>query len=103
MEEITIQPDMMERQFYRVLVSRGMSESNARICADLFTTNSVEGALTHGVYRFPRFVSYIDEGVIIPNAEPKCEHEGGALEVWNGNSGPGPLNALTCTRRVMEL
>jgi 3-dehydro-L-gulonate 2-dehydrogenase len=35
--------------------------------------------------------------------EPVCVHRAGALEQWNGQLGPGPLNALTCTDRAIDL
>jgi 3-dehydro-L-gulonate 2-dehydrogenase len=38
-----------------------------------------------------------------PDNEAICIHSAGALEQWNGQLGPGPLNALACTDRAIEL
>src|SRR5262249_23548911 len=75
----------------------------AKQCAAVFTNNTVDGVYTHGVYRFPRFIEYIKKGVVIPDAEPTLVHKSGALEQWNGNRGPGPLNAMHATNTAMKL
>jgi 3-dehydro-L-gulonate 2-dehydrogenase len=41
--------------------------------------------------------------VVIPNAEPTLVHKTGALEQWDGNAGPGPLNAIQATNAAMKL
>ena len=92
----------MENEFSRILSARGFSGEKARQCADIFTRNSLEGIYSHGVNRFPRFVEYVEKGLVIPDAEAEPVHAAGALEQWNGNLGPGPLNARRCTRRAMS-
>jgi len=93
----------MEAEFTRILLKHSFREDKARLCASVFTSNSVDGVLSHGVNRFPRFVKYIKNGFIDVNAEPELIHSAGAVEQWNGKLGPGPLNAIKCTNRVMEL
>ena len=48
-------------------------------------------------------MNYIQKGWVDVNAEPSLEREFGALRVYNGNMGPGVLNALYCADRAMEL
>ena len=93
----------MKSQFKQILLSYNFTNEKADKCADIFATNSLEGIYSHGVYRFPRFVEYIKKGYIKVNAEPELIHSVGALEQWNGNLGPGPLNAEICTNRAMEI
>lgn len=93
----------MRRVFYQILVQNNFPEKKAACCADIFTANSLDGVYTHGVNRFPRFVEYVRQGVIKPDAEPTFTHGFGALEQWNGNYGPGPLNAVHATERAMKL
>jgi 3-dehydro-L-gulonate 2-dehydrogenase len=100
---IRIPVPQMEAEFTRILLKHGFREDKARICASVFRGNSVDGVLSHGVNRFSRFVKYIINGLIDANAEPELVHSAGAIEQWNGKSGPGPLNAIRCTERVMEL
>jgi 3-dehydro-L-gulonate 2-dehydrogenase len=100
---IRIQAAKMEEEFIRILLKFGFREDKAFVCAKVFTNNSLEGILSHGVNRFPRFVNYITKGHIDINAEPELVHSAGAVEQWNGNLGPGILNAIKCTERVMQL
>lgn len=93
----------MTSEFKRILIKNGFNPENADTCAGIFTRNSLEGVYSHGVNRFPRFVKNIGEGFIKPDAVPTIVHKTGSLEQWNGNLGPGPLNALFATNRVMKL
>src|SRR5688572_4195257 len=100
---IHIQKQEMFDTFLRVLLQKGFSRSKAETCAEVFTTNSLEGIYTHGVNRFPRFISYIDKGYVKIDQEPSRVGGFGALEQWDGNLGPGPLNALAATDRAMHV
>lgn len=103
MESVKVSFDEMQKEFKRILVKHNFAEDKADTCARIFVTNSLEGIYSHGVYRFPRFVNYIQKGFVIPDAEPEKISGIGAIEQWNGNLGPGPLNAEFCTKRAMEL
>lgn len=93
----------MENIFFNILTRHGFSESKARTCAQVFTENSIDGVYTHGVNRFPRFVQYVKDGYVHADAEPVKSGGFGNIEQWNGNLGPGPLNALKATDRATEL
>jgi 3-dehydro-L-gulonate 2-dehydrogenase len=101
--KIRISKEKMKSEFSRILLKRGFTEENAEKCAEIFTLNSLEGVYSHGVNRFSRFVSYIGEGLIIPDAVPTLTHRAGSIEQWNGNLGPGPLNATFSTDRATRL
>jgi len=93
----------MKSEFVRILTELGFTGSKADRCAGIFTLNSLEGVYSHGVNRFPRFVTNIKEGYIVPEAEPSLVNRAGSVEQWNGNLGPGPLNASFSTERAMEI
>lgn len=90
-------------EFQRILVGRGFSEENAGRAAQIFAENSLDGVYSHGVNRFPRVISYLDQGEIDPKASADCELRFGALERWNGNRGLGPLNARLAMERACEI
>ncbi|HEV7330969.1 MAG TPA: 3-dehydro-L-gulonate 2-dehydrogenase [Flavisolibacter sp.] len=100
---VMISQDEMQQTFFSVLSHIGITEEKARACAAVFTTNSVDGVYTHGVNRFPVFVQYVQEGLVDKDAEPALNTAMGSLEQWNGNGGPGPLNALAATDRAVHL
>ena len=100
---IRIPYDQMKAEFFRILLRQGFTSERAYKCAEIFTLNSLEGVYSHGVNRFPRFVKNIKDGLILPGAIPTLTHRTGAIEQWNGNLGPGPLNAVFATDRVMDI
>lgn len=93
----------MTARFKEILIDTGLNPEDATTCAELFATNSLEGVYTHGVNRFPRFVEYIRSGHIAPHAAPSRKSNLGALEQWDGQLGPGPLNALKACDRAVAL
>lgn len=103
MNEIRIAYYDLLDQFKEILLRKGFTDASADSCARIFADNSLDGVYSHGVNRFPRFIRYIEKGYIHKDAEPVLVHSAGALEQWNGNLGPGPLNATSATTRAMEL
>src|SRR6187551_323800 len=93
----------MANVFFTVLLQHGLSPEKAKTCADIFATNSLEGVYTHGVNRFPRFIQYIKNNYIKVDHEAQQRTVAGCIEQWDGQLGPGPLNALQCTHRSMEI
>ena len=86
-----------------VLVRLGMAEERAQSCARLFAETTRDGVYTHGINRFPRFVGTVRNGSV--NVKAAAERVAGfaALERWDGNRGPGNLNALAAMDRAISL
>lgn len=93
----------MYDEFLRVLLKIGFSQDRAALCAKLFTETSRDGVYTHGLNRFPRFIKNIQDGHIKIGAVPKLTETSGVLERWDGNLGPGNLNAYFCMERAINL
>ena len=102
-QTIRISAEAMKSEFFRILLNLGFSEHNADKCADIFTVNSLEGVYSHGINRFFRFVRNTQEGLIKPEAVPTFIHRFGSIEQWDGNLGPGPLNASFASDRATEV
>jgi len=100
---IYIAPEEMLKRFTAILLNQNIDEDRANAMAKIFTDNSIDGIYTHGVNRFPVFVQYIKDGHVNPNATPSLIHKFGGLEQWDGNGGPGTLNAIHATESAMEL
>ena len=99
-QHIRIPFDQMKSEFARILIKSGFPRLKAEKCGEIFAVNSLEGVYSHGANRFPRFVRNVLDGFVIPSAEPAIVHSAGSLEQWNGNLGPGPLNAVFATERA---
>ncbi|MGH2563780.1 MAG: 3-dehydro-L-gulonate 2-dehydrogenase, partial [Ginsengibacter sp.] len=100
---VTVTVNEMQETFTSILVKYNFTEERALECAKVFTESSIDGIYTHGVNRFPRFVQYIMEGYVKPGGVPSLENKLGGIEQWNGNLGPGILNAVQVTGTVMSL
>ena len=93
----------MQATIKSALMSAGMSETKADICARIHTESSCDGVYSHGLNLVERVVNYLGSGLIIADAEPSQEASLGVMEVHNGNMGPGILNALFCMNRATEI
>ncbi|HVE61887.1 MAG TPA: 3-dehydro-L-gulonate 2-dehydrogenase [Chitinophagaceae bacterium] len=102
-DTILISPQQMHERFESLLLDLNFTKEKAYDCAKIFTNNSIDGIYTHGVNRFPVFVQYVKAGHVRPDAIPTLYHKFGGIEQWNGNQGPGPLNAVHATESAMQL
>ena len=93
----------MRDTFTRILAKLGYTADKALQCATVFTNNTVDGVYTHGVYRFLKFVQYTKEGWVKKDAAPTLKSKFAGIEQWDGNLGPGILNALHATETAMSL
>lgn len=89
--------------FTNALIKRGMASERAQKLAAGFVEMANEGVYSHGINRFPVFISAVDKGSVDLKAEPECVNSMGALEQWDCHFGPGVLNGLVCSERAMEL
>lgn len=95
--------DTMYQEFYRVLIKRGFTEEQATISSKLYADASRDGVYTHGLNRFPKFISSIDKGCVDIHAVPVLKDSLGVLERYDGMKGPGNLNAHFCMKRAIEM
>lgn len=102
-EMMRIAYDEMRREFTRVLVKYGFRTDRAELSARLFAEASRDGVYTHGLNRFPGYVDFVQKGLVDAQAEPALVERFGVLERWDGQGGPGNLNAWHCMGRAIEL
>ena len=95
--------DEMKATVKKAFMIAGMSEEKADICAQVHTESSRDGVYSHGLNRVERFVDYVHKGWVDVNAEPSLEKNLGSLEIYNGNLGPGVLNARFAMNRATEI
>ena len=103
MPTLRIPFNTMQTRFAEILLKHGFSMEKATHCARIFTENSLDGVYTHGLDRFPTFISMIQEGLVDCEAASELEGTNGLIEQWNGNLGPGMLNAEFCMARAIAL
>jgi len=93
----------VESRLAEVLRGLGFRDERAGRCARLFAETTCDGVYSHGVNRFARFVATVRNGSVDPGAEPRVVARFGAMERWDGQRGPGNLNAWAAMERVIEL
>ena len=103
MPDVRIAFDELARVMTDVLMRLGLDEDRAHACATLFAEASRDGVASHGLNRFDRFVTTIRNGSVDVRARAECVAARGGLERWNGNRGPGNLNAQECMQRAITL
>ncbi len=84
-------------------VFAGMPEGKADICARIHTETSRDGIYSHGLNRVERFVEYLNKNWVDADGEPSLEASLGAMEIFNGNLGPGVLNSLFAMDHAIRL
>ena len=86
-----------------VLRGLGFGDERAELCARLFAETTCDGVYSHGVNRFARFVAMVRNGSVVPAAEPVVVSGFGAMERWDGQRGPGNLNAYAAMDRTIAM
>ena len=95
--------DEIWQELTRILLALGFENSRAKRCAYIFTENTCDGVTSHGLNRFPSFVTAIKSGLVKTKVEPELVRSLGAIEQWDGMRGVGPLNAEKAMKRAIEL
>lgn len=89
--------------FLNILLKSEVQGKEAEQCTSVFVDNSLDGIHTHGVNRFPKFVMSIRNAIVRVNNKADLVSGNGSMEVWDGKSRIGIVNAIDCTERAMQL
>lgn len=95
--------DHLYNALLRATEHLGLHGERAALCARLFAETTRDGVYTHGLNRFPRFAQMVANGCIQVDAELTRVSGAGALERWDGNLGPGNVNAWVTMDRTMAM
>ncbi|MFB6318845.1 3-dehydro-L-gulonate 2-dehydrogenase [Saccharicrinis sp. FJH54] len=98
-----VSPDDMQDVLFRLFLKKGFSTIKATVLAEVYTSNTVDGVNSHGINRVKQFLDYVEWGLVEPDAEARIAGSFGTMERWDGNLGPGIINAAICTNRAVEL
>jgi 3-dehydro-L-gulonate 2-dehydrogenase len=84
----------MQQVIAEAFVKAGMKPQQASACARIHTESSCDGIYSHGLNRVARFVDYLKKGWVDPDATPTLVKKLGVIEIYDGQRGPGILNAF---------
>ena len=85
------------------ILSSHFNKSDSEALAEIFLDSELDGVKSHGLARFPRLINETRDGYIQPGKKPSLSKSFAGWETWDGHSGAGPLNALFCTQRAVEV
>jgi 3-dehydro-L-gulonate 2-dehydrogenase len=93
----------MQDVLYRLFIRYDFTKEKAQFMAKIHTENTLAGVNSHGINRIPLFIEYVKNGAVNVDAEAEKVETFGNIERWDGNLGPGIINATKCTNRAIEL
>jgi 3-dehydro-L-gulonate 2-dehydrogenase len=93
----------MQDVLYKLFLKYKFTSEKAKLLAETYTKNTLDGVNSHGINRVPLFIDYIKNGSVKIDAEAEKGETFGSIERWDGNFGPGIINARKCTNRAVEL
>ena len=95
--------ETMQQVVAEAFIKAGMSRQKADICARIHAESSCDGIYSHGLNRVARFVDFLKRGWVDPDAIPSQVKKLGVIEIYDGNRGPGILNAFYATDRAIAI
>lgn len=98
-----IKYEEMVETFRVILEKYGIKGEDAKTAAIMFADASADGVHTHGLQRFPKFIATIKNGTIDVTKRAVLVESFGPFERWDGQKGPGNLNAQICMARAIEI
>jgi 3-dehydro-L-gulonate 2-dehydrogenase len=98
-----VSPENIRKVLYELFVKYKFTNEKTKLLANVFTESTLDGISSHGINRVPLFIEYVKKGIINIDAEAEKVAAFGNIERWDGNLGPGIVNATKCTNRAIEL
>lgn len=100
---MTIHYNTMKEVLHKLFRKYQFSEEKAHFLARTYTESTLDGVNSHGINRVPLFIEYVENGSVKVDAEAEKIAVFGMIERWDGNQGPGIINATKCMQRAIEL
>jgi len=100
---IRISSKKMQDVLYKLFVKYKFTKERAKLLANVYTESTLVGVNSHGINRVPLFIEYVQKGLVKIDAEAEKAETFGNIERWDGNFGPGIINATKCTDRAIQL
>ena len=85
-----------------VLAKKGVNPNHARMLADALVWADMRDVGSHGVYRLPRYVQFMDSGLMNPAAKVEVKLKLPAALVLEADKAPGAIAMMHATRLACE-
>ena len=91
----------MKEVLNRLFTKYNFAPDKAKFLAKVYSESTLDGVNSHGINRVPLFIEYIENGSVKIDTEASLAEAFGSIERWDGNLGPGIINATKCTRFIL--
>jgi LDH2 family malate/lactate/ureidoglycolate dehydrogenase len=85
-----------------VYVAAGMSQEDARLCADTLVQADLWGHQSHGVMRLSWYAARLKAGVCDPKARPELVVDAGGLALIDGHDGMGQVLTARAAKEAIN-
>ena len=99
---VTVAPASLARFIEAVLATRGMSAEDATILADALVWADLRDVGSHGVFRLPRYLAFMDRGDMDPKAIPELRLDLPAALVFEAHKAAGPIAMMRAMRAACD-
>jgi len=86
--------DALEDFVADLFVRAGVPDGHARLTASSLVEADLEGVPSHGVMLVPMYVDRLLAGSVLPRAEARIAHDGGAVVVLDAGNGLGQVSSM---------
>jgi 3-dehydro-L-gulonate 2-dehydrogenase len=95
--------NQMKEVLYDLFVKYKFTNEKALLLAKTYSESTLDGVNSHGINRVPMFIEYVENGSVRIDVEAERIGTFGSMERWDGQLGPGIINATKCTNRTITL
>ena len=99
---VTINPTDLLNFASAVYIATGMSQEDARLCADTLVQADLWGHQSHGVMRLSWYAARLKAGVCDPKATPELIADAGGLALIDGHDGMGQVLTARAAKEVVH-
>ena len=87
----------------KVLLSAGVSETDANTVADVLITTDTFGVMTHGTRNLNQYIQKMKAGGLDAKAKPTIERKGTAWAIINGNKAVGMVSSYKAMNLAIQM
>lgn len=87
----------------KVFAKLGCDEVRSSIITDVCLEADMRGISSHGVARLPRYISYMENGSIVMDAEPELLFKTGVSAVYDGHHGVGQYISKIVSEKAVDM
>lgn len=102
-KSVQVQFEEMQKVLYVLFRNYSFTEEKSKLLARIYTESTLDGVNSHGINRVAPFIEYVEKDLIKIDAEAQKVESFGSIERWDGQLGPGIINATKCMDRAIAL